>query len=286
MTTTKNDPAYDFFHIALHGTIMLLLNEKSRTAEIKVPFNSCHRYLAAYLDEKGEVVKSVDLDRAVYFFDPVPKPASRLEMSTPDPDRMTVTYPGADGPCGWCKIAEFPWPDEILGWRHFPKNMLNAASQTYQNDGLDSVDLNNGVPMVYVLLYGSQANAITLKSQTSGDSLQIVAKGGVGRLHFYAESPSDDAHDAVSTLNLTAHPPFDIGIRSSTSDDMPDKEQSPDETLAPNEQLSLQEQTALRGNRPLTELAGIPLPFASKPASPSFGRPRTCTPVIALAPNS
>jgi hypothetical protein len=287
MTTKKNKvAAYDSFHIALHGTLMLLLNEKSRTAEIRVPFNSCHRYVAAYLKENGDVEQSIDLGRDVYFFDPLPAPASRLEISTPDPDHMTVTFPGADGPCGWCKIAEFPWPDQLLGWRNFPKSMLNASGQTYQNDGLDAVDLNNGVPMVYVLLYGPQAHEITLKNRTTGEGLPIPPTGGVGRLHIYAEAAEDSMHDAVSTLNSCAHPPFDIGIRSSTPNDMPDPQTPPDPSLALNEQRSLQEQTEHRGGRPLTALAGLPLPFANMSATPSFGRPRTCTPVVALDPAS
>jgi hypothetical protein len=153
--------------------------------------------------------------------------------------------------------------------------MLNSASQTYQDNGLDAVDLNNGVPMVYVLMYGPQSQKIVLQGE-SGDSLAVEATNGVGRLHIFAEATMDMHHDAIPVLNACVSPPFDLNIRRFTVNAPPEVVPAPDATLSYNEQLSLSERGMRRDKQP-TCCEMVPAD------GQVLGNPRTCTPIIAMS---
>jgi hypothetical protein len=278
-TQSKQGLEYDFFHIGIHGTVMIHMDQSTNKVELRIPYNGCHYYVAACLDEDGDVVAKIELERETYVLSGLESKAS-FNPILPDPERLMVAFPGAHGPHGWCKVAGLPWPEKISPWRHFPKKMLDTGSQTYQDNALDLVD-ERGVPVVYILHYGSQTQKLALTSTKK--SLSITPTRGVGRLHIYAEGKDSMQHDAISTLNACATPPFDIAIRGCTPNEPPNLDNPPDDTLAYNEQFSLEEQIKRQPGK-LAEFTALPCCPMGSSLNPKLGRPRTCTSLISLQP--
>lgn len=273
--------AYEHFHIVVHGTLMILLDEKTLTAQIRVPFDACHYFIAACLDEGGKMKKVMELEKETYTLTPTLLSNGGLQIGLNDSDRMVVGFSGAHGPAGWCVIEGLPWPEKLWGWRRFPANILNTAGQTYQHSGLDAVNTDKGIPMVYVLHYGQQPSDISL-TDTKGKSMPIESTSGVGRLHIFAEGRDSVNHDAISTLNSCANPAFDINVKRCTPDEKPDLEPSPDSTVGVNEQRTLDEQNEANGQT-LTQWPPLPCCQMISSDDVNLGHPRTCMPLIGFS---
>jgi len=270
------------FNIVIHGTVVILVDNQ-KSLEIMLPYDNCHCFIAACLDQQCLPIWRADLDRGVYAIRNVAAGESP-KIPFNDPDRLVVEFP-ALGSNAWCKIVSLPWPQAIIAWRRFAPNILDNKGQTYIKNGLGKVDAK-GIPTAYVVQYTNQTGPFPVLSEGMGSDFTVVATPDVARLHIFAESPTDTDHDAVATLNASGSPSFDLGINPGPSEDAP-MAPPPDSSLAFNEQLALHESHVPCPKMPpcfsMKEQLKLEL-HSTKTDSQGriMFRPRTCIPMIGV----
>jgi hypothetical protein len=262
------------FHIVMHGTAVILVDRRVSSTEIVVPYDSCHCFIAANMQSDGTPIWQYDLLNQDHTITGITPPTIGAPITHPNnPDCLVCQFPGY-GPNLWCVIRDLPSPKELMPWRRFGTGILDQrGSATYGSNGLGVVDNRAGIPSVYVLMYDDQPGPLYLNDGAKINNEIVPGSDNVARLHIYAESPHDDFHDALSTLNDCAKPNFDLKLKSGTTG-LPAKTSLNDPTVLHWEQDALFERTTVKYTHEP--------PCYGMDTHPAEARPRTCIPIIGI----
>jgi hypothetical protein len=280
------------FHIVVHGILIVALNQKQNSdgsvsddsnMEIVIPYDSCHCFMAACMDEKGSVIWQSDLPNRRLSITGVQ--AANQSYTQPDPNLLLckLKNPGHYGPNTWCTVAGLPIP-KIEPLRRFCANILDKNRNTYKNDQLKNVD-DAGVPSAYALQFGTQLGSILFDV---GTDLKRVIPGEdeIARLHIYAEGPTDINHDALLSLRHCVNDlNFDLDVSKVTASAPPDLnpphlKRWEEDTLSEHQQIQITHVPPCFCMYKSSVTKGKKIKGTNKGSVDFDGSPRTCIPIV------